>query len=307
VRLLTLCAGCFLLLAAAGARAQGDGARNYQLVPDGARSFTIFGIYARGNQAGDPSAIVQGATVDAYLGVLQYSQAVSLAGNQVQLFAQLPFGETRGTAHLANGTPVSSSSSGLGDLQLGAMFGLVGSPALKDRDYAGYRPGFALGALVKVFLPTGEYDFGKSINLGANRWALQLGTPLVRYVGDSFSDPALMSFELTPSITFFTNNNAPHDAGTRSQDPLGKLEGHVTRNLGRRLWVSADAFYSYGGETVTDQVRDNNAQRYLGLGATAGYALSDGLSSTLTYGKVVKRNEGGLDLRAVRADLIFSF
>jgi hypothetical protein len=295
------------LLAPAAAWGQGDGARNYQLVPDGARSLTLFAIYARGNQAGDPSSVVQGAEIDAYVAYLQYTRAVSLSGNQVQLFAQLPYGEARGTARLANGTAVSSSSSGMGDLQLGALLGLVGSPALKDKAYADYRPGFTLGALAKLSVPTGEYDFGKPINIGANRWALQLGAPIVQYLGDSFSDPSLASFELTPSITFFTKNDAPHGASSRSQDPLGKLEGHVTRNLGRRWWVSADAFYAYGGETVTDQVRDNNAQRWVGLGATAGFVMNDSLSATLTYGKVARRDAGGVDARAVRADVVFSF
>jgi len=300
-------AAIVLAFASACAWAQGDGARNYQLVPDGAKSLTLFGIYAKGNQAGDQSAVVQGAEIDASLGVLQYSQAVSLAGRQVQVFAILPFGEAKGTAHLASGSAVSSSASGLSDLQLAAMFGLVGAPALADKEYAAYRPGFTLGALVKLFVPTGEYQFGQPVNLGGNRWALQLGAPMVRYLGDSFSDPALTSFELTPSITFFTKNDAPFNAGSRSQDPLGKLEGHVTRNLGRRLWVSADAFYAYGGETITDSVRDDNSQHWLGVGATAGFTLSDRLSGAITFGRVARRNDGGIDAKAVRADVIFSF
>src|SRR5262245_55566996 len=110
-----------MLAVCLGAHAQGDGARNYQLVPDGAKSLTLFAIYAKGNQSGDQSSVIQGAEVDASLGVLQYSQAVSLSGNQVQLFAILPFGEARGTAHLANGAAVSSSASGISDLQLAAM------------------------------------------------------------------------------------------------------------------------------------------------------------------------------------------
>src|SRR5690606_27460117 len=41
---------------------------------------------------------------------------------------------------------------------------------------------------------------------------------------------------------------------------------HVTRNLGRTVWVSADARYFNGGETATDGIDDGNPQRFLALG-----------------------------------------
>ena len=294
------------MLSAAAAQAQGDGARNYQLVPDGTGSFTVLGIYARGNQSSNSSTVVQGARIDVYLGVLQYTRAFALAGNQVQLFGMLPFGRVQGTATVA-GRTVSESSSGPGDATIGAMVGLVGAPALSAKEYAEYRPGFALGALGKVFLPTGEYRSSQSLNLGAGRRALQLGAPMVQYFGKSLLDPSLASLELTPSVSFFARNDIPPNATTFKQDPLGKLEGHLTRNISSALWLSVDALYARGGETITDGVRDNNSQRWLNLGATAGFAISQTVSGAVSYGKAVRHNAGGLEARGLRADAAFAF
>ena len=304
--LLILCWFLFSLCAPREVGAQGDGARNYQLVPDGTRSFAIYGTYFQGNESADGSRVIQGAKVDAYLGVLQYTQTFALAGEQVQAFGILPFGQLKGSVSRPSGT-TTTSVSGLGDASIGAMVGLVGAPALSAKEYSEYRPGFTLGALAKLFVPTGEYDSSRPINLGGNRWSLQLGAPIVQYLGKSLGDPSLVSLELTPSVTFFTVNNDPPNADTLKQRPLAKLEGHVTRNIGSAFWVSADAFLARGGETTTDGTRDGNSQRSLGLGATAGIAFSDTMSGGVTYGKVVRSNTGGLDLRGLRAYAVLAF
>ena len=298
--------GLLLALASFEAGAQGDGPRNWQLVPDDSRSVTIYGIAVRGNQSGDFSTIVSGAEVDATIGVLQYTRAFAVGGKQLQAFASVPFGRIHGTAPGPGGAR-SATSSGLGDATFGALYGLIGSPALHDKEYAAYAPGFTLGALAKMSAPTGEYDSSSPVNLGTNRWSLQLGMPMVRYFGRSFADSALGSLELTPSLQVFSNNNAPRSGNTVRQAPLFKLEGHATRNVSRPLWFSADAFLARGGETTTDGVSNNNPQRWLSLGASAGFNFSDTVSGSLSYGKVVRRNDGGLDMRGLRADAIISF
>ena len=296
----------FLVLACSPVSAQGDGARNYQLVPEGTRSVTLFAIGARANQPADSSAVVPGAKIQASLTVLQYSQAIALAGKQAQLFAALPYGRVKGTAPSASGT-LSAEESGLGDATLSAFVGLAGAPSLGERAYAQYEPRFMLGVLGRIFVPTGEYDASSPINMGANRWALQLGAPMARYFGRSLLDSSLGSLEVTPSITAFTNNNDPHNANTLQQDPLFKLEGHLTRSFSRSFWLSADTLYQSGGETTTDGVKDGNAQRSLGVGATAGYTFTDTISASVTYGKVVKRNAAGLEARGLRADAVIAF
>ena len=86
-----------------------------------------------------------------------------------------------------------------------------------------------------------------------------------------------MTFELKPTITFFTTNDAPFGAEQQDQDPYFELEGHITRNLNSALWVSFDANYQYGSETTTNGVSDNNTRMNLQLGATVGVSLSSSI------------------------------
>ncbi len=74
-----------------------------------------------------------------------------------------------------------------------------------------------------------------------------------------------------------------------------KIEGHVTRNLNRALWIGVDTVFTAGGSATTDGIKDNNSQSSLELGATAGLNLSKSFLLKATYGGVVARNENGLD------------
>src|SRR6185295_14634073 len=88
-------------------------------------------------------------------------------------------------------TAVSATSSGLGDIQVGGVLGLIGEPALSAKDYAAFKPGFGTGLFAKVYFPTGAYDAGKPVNLGADRYAFQVGFPTSWTIGASYRDPAL--------------------------------------------------------------------------------------------------------------------
>lgn len=79
---------------------------------------------------------------------------------------------------------------------------------------------------------------------------------------------------MLPSVTFYGDNDEPFRANTTSQEPIFRLEGHITRNLNKAVWISADALVSNGGETETDGVDNNNRQYSLKLGATLSVAVA---------------------------------
>jgi hypothetical protein len=115
---------------------------------------------------------------------------------------------------------------------------------------------------------TAAFDRNSPVNLGQNRWALQLGLPLASYLGDSFLDPTLTSFELIPSVIGYGDNDEPSSGNRSTQAPLLQLEGHVTRNLNHRLWVSLDALFIQG--------RDDDRRRERSQPATLFGARCDG-------------------------------
>jgi len=283
-----------LALPAASAQAQGDGPRVYQIVPDGTRVVSVYGLFTRGNQSVDPASVIEAGDIAVDVAVVQYVHPVTLGNRVGGAFVVLPMGEVTGTLRVP-GSRVSGSSSWVGDMQLGWVQNVVGPPPLTGKDYATRKPGFTFGVLAKLLTPTGAYSPDKVINLGGNRWSVQLGTPITWYLGRSFVDPKLTTFELLPTVTFYTRNGDPNGADTLEQKPMFRLEGHVTRNLNRALWLSLDATWVYGGETTTDGVENDNAQRALMLGGTANFTFSRSTSLKVTYGEVVKRNDGGPD------------
>jgi hypothetical protein len=108
--------------------------------------------------------------------------------------------------------------------------------------------------------------------------------------GESYLDPHLTTFELLPSVTFYGSNEDPFRADTLDQAPIFRLEGHLTRNLNKAIWISADALVSNGGETETDGIDDDNRQYSLKLGATVSVAVAKTASIKLSYGETVNSN-----------------
>ena len=296
-----------LTLSGAAWAQQGVGARAYLLVPDKTRIASVWALQARGNATLDPGRVFQGQDVEVNMAVLQYTQAVDIAGQQAGLFAVLPMGQLDVDFRFRFGTR-SASSSGLGDIVLGGVFGLYGSPALTRSEYAAYDPGASLGLLAKVSLPTGTYSADDLVSFGGNRIWGQLGLPMGYALGTSYLDPQLMTFELIPSVIVYGDNTDPFGAAeTTGQDPLWMVEAHITRNLNRAVWVSLDAVYLYGGETSTNGVANGDTQRSLGLGATAFVALSESSGLKVTYGETVSANADGPDGSLLRAIWVKSF
>lgn len=297
---------CFIAFAPVCAWAQDDGARAYQLAPDGIQTITVHGIATRGNQSATPGSVVRGADVDVNVAVVQYTRVFSVADRTAAAFAVLPMGRVDASLRIP-GTDFSTSSSGLGDAQIGGVIGLIGSPSLSAQDYARFKPRASVGLLGKLYFPTGEYDAAKAVNLGTNRYMIQLGVPISYAIGDSFLDPSLTTFELLPTVLFFGDNDDPFGAEKVKQDPLFGIEGHITHNFNRRFWASADLLYRQGGATTTDGADDNNRQRTLGLGATAGIVLSGSATLKLTYGESTYHNDDGVDGWLFRGVLIYVF
>lgn len=303
-----LICGIFWLMSASFASAQvGDGARAYQLLPEGTKTVSQFVLTTRGNITPTDGTVFRGADLDLNLGITQYSQTFDLDGHQAGWMAILPYGEVSGELGFGAGGR-SASTSGLGDVKLGFIYGILGAPNLDFQSYTKYDPKLAVTFLGRLTVPTGRYDSDRSLNMGGNRWALELGLPMTYYVGRSFLDPSLTTFEVQPKITIFSDNtDAPGATQTLSQRPLYSVEAHVTRNFGKAFWGSIDALYTYGGETKSDGVANGNTQRSFAMGVTGNLNLSASTSLKVTYGEVISGNSDGSDGRMLRVQMLYLF
>lgn len=270
--------------------AQDDGARIYMMVPDKTTvaSIRVHRLYS--NLAVDPGDVAEGNNLDTTLVVFQSVQALKIADGQSFAFLVVPGSRIKTDANLPG---AEDSISGLGDVQLGFVLGVHGTPALPPAEYAAHRPGLAINLLAKVFFPTGKYSSSRSINIGANRFALRLGVPVVYAIGERMADPNLTTIELMPTVTFFGENDDPLDAGRTQQKALFIFEGHLTRGFTRHFWGSLDMLWRRGGEVEVDGADAGNFQKALSLGATGTLAIGRKGSLRMSAGKVVARNAHG--------------
>jgi hypothetical protein len=294
-------AGLALALAP-GARAQDDGPRVYQLAPKDAQAFTGFYVAKRGNEGPEPGEVFAGTETKNDILVLRYARTFSLAGRQFAPFMIVPTGAVR-----SSGPAGSFESSGLGDIQIGGVLGVLGSPALTPEAYAAFRPGFTTGLLARAYFPTGDYSSARPVNLGANIFTVQLGLPTTVMLGRSFRDPSLTALELLPTVNLYTRNDDPFRAREVSKAPLFSVESHLTHNFGRARWASFDVLFRSGAETTTDGVADHNRTEGWSAGGSGALVLPRRISLILTYEHVVQRNDNGPDGWFFRTALVKVF
>jgi hypothetical protein len=286
--------------------AQQDGARGYLLGPEGVQAILLIGSYTSANQTTANGPVVVGSDISSNVTAVEYVFPFSIAGKFATIFGVLPVGTISGSVD-SGGSTIANGSGGLGDLVVGGTLGLIGMPALPPEKYVALKPGYSLAALAVVMAPTGEYDPAKIFNLGTNRWTFRVGFPMYYALGKSYVDPRLTTFELKPTLTFYTANDDPYGAERQTQDPFLELEGHVTRNLNGKFWIAADAIYQYGSGTSTDGSDDDNTRMNFNIGATAAASLNPSMQLRVSYAHSIAHNDYGMQGEGVRVMLISAF
>ncbi|WP_055923416.1 transporter [Altererythrobacter sp. Root672] len=286
--------------------AQDDGARLYMLAPKDTTIASVRVHSLHSNVGTDTGTVSDDPNLNTTLVVFQFVQEFEVGRQQHMAFLVVPGSRIHSEVGLVPGGPPDSVT-GLGDVQLGYVVGLYGTPSLPAADYAVHPPGLAVNLLGKLFLPTGKYSDTRTTNIGANRFAVRLGVPIVYAIGKGMGDPSLTTIELMPTVTFYGSNDRPYGAERMTQAPLLIVEGHLTRGLAKGFWASLDMLWRRGGETEVDGVKSDNSQQALSLGVTGVVALPQRWSLRLSGGAVVSRNEHGPNGWMARAILGTAF
>lgn len=288
---LTALASLFMALPRAHAGV-GDGPRIYQAAPVGTQIMTVIAARQNSNYNIDGNPFEPAARVEADALAAQYTKVVEIANRTAGVFALLPYADVEG--NLIGGAR-QPASKGIGDVQIGAVIGLIGSPAMDAKQFAAFDPGFSFGVVGKLSLPTGKYDSNKAINLGTNRWATQLGAVFAWYFGDSLRPGSVTSLEFTPNVWLYGDNEDPRGANVLEQDPLYNLEMHLTHDFSQQFWGALDAVYKTGGATTTDGIPSGDDIDTIGVGFTIGTYLPDGMNLQFSYGETVDNDIDDFD------------
>jgi hypothetical protein len=278
----TAAIACLIALAPAAAAAQDLVPRAYFPAPVTSNAIVLTYAFAHGDLAVDPTLPVVDAAGTIHTTVASYYHAFGLAGRSANVTGSFPvvFANLSG---VISGTERSAHRVGQGDVSLRVAINLAGGPARTAAEFArAERIRALLGASLKVVAPTGQYDPTRLINIGTNRWAFKPEVGYMRRVGG-------LIIESYAGVWFFTANHdflAPSPGapgGSRTQDPIGAFELHVSYDVTPRLWISGDANYWRGGRTSVNGAPPSMLQANSRLGVTGSLPLSRRQSLKISY------------------------
>ena len=193
-----------------------------------------------------------------------------------------------------------ASTNGVSDVAFLWQINIFGGPALTREQFRTFVPQTFSSFHLYVGTPLGSYNPTSPINPSANRWMV---SPTVNY---SYTpDRGWTWIETYFNGQFFSDNDRffTNGARTLAQNPIFRMEEHVSRNVTERLWLSADAYYNVGGETSIDGTPQDNAASTLRLGAGVGLRLWRSADLGLNYERVVAKPSGEPDSQTIRLSL----
>ena len=257
--------------------------RAYSVSPRGV-NFVVLGVTrSTGDVAFDPTLPVQDGGATLYAGSLGYGRAISFWGRSASLAVLLPY--VRGAVQgLVNSEFRAATRSGLADPVFRFAVNVHGAPAMNVEEFRDYRQKTNVGVSVAVVAPLGQYDPGRLLNIGSNRWAAKPEVGLSRRIGRWYLDCYLGGW-------FFSENRA-FRAGPRTQAPIGSGQFHAIYAFTRTVWASFDANYYTGGRTTVGGVRNLDLQRNSRVGGTVSIPLARHQSLKLTGSTGAKTTVG---------------
>ncbi|WP_420008960.1 transporter [Xanthomonas sacchari] len=263
------------------ADARADGARDWENVPVDTNLLFVYYTYARNEIAFDPALPVDGAQLESHLGIVRYARTFAVGSRIGGVQVLMPYGRVTGSI---DGTRLRTSASGTGDATGIFLVNVFGAPALTAQEFRGWTPGAYLTASIAVTAPTGSYEPDSTLNLGKNRWSYK---PQLAY-GVPLGEGTLLA--INGNVQLYGDADNPGEAASE-QKPLYGLDMHLSKDVGTRIWLSADANYAHGGRSGSGGVWKDNAQRTLKLGLSGNYAFSPRVGLSVSANRTVIRRD----------------
>jgi hypothetical protein len=239
--------------------------RAYTNIPRGL-NFVLTGYsYSQGGVVFDPTIPLQNADIHIHGTVFAYARSIKVGPMSGKVDVILPYGWLSGSAEY-DGQTVTRDVSGLADPRIRMSVNFIGAPALPLSGFKDYKQNFVVGASLQIFMPLGQYDPSRLVNLGTNRFTIKPELGMSKAFGH-------MQLELTGGVAFHTVNNDFYNGKTRSQSPIGSLQGHINYNFKKGIWAAIDGTYYWGGHTTVDGVQGDDLQKNTRLGLTVAIPL----------------------------------
>lgn len=285
VRIMAICVCVGLLFSGIAlllpGRAMADNhARDYIPAPAGTLAVITYFFHVSGNRY-----MVQGKKVSGNLGLSEniamfrpiYYTNLNIGDLSIRVSPQcvIPFGQANFDGDIFNNV----SSSGFGAPFFLSQFWIINHP--ETNTYLAFTPFF--------FLPIGNYNSTRPINLGQNRW--QFHQELNFTQGFEVIPGHFAYAEVTLSGTEYTSND-DYFGQTLSQSPEFDLESHLSYDLTKTVFAAVDYYGHFLGSQTIAGVNLNNPINSNSIGGTLAYSFSPGFQLLLQYKSDVSVENG---------------
>ena len=243
-------------------------------------------IYSAGNILIDNTLPIDDLNSTLHSSGIAYARSLKFLNKLSKFDVVLPVSYARFNG-IYEGDEASTSRSGLADPMIRFAMILIGVKPLSLEEFVkAERKKFRLGVQMRLRIPLGQYDETKFLNLGANRWALRTG------VAASYNLKNKFIFELQLNNWLFTENNAFFNGNTIKQKPLISVQTHITYIIKPGIWIAASMSRSGLGETIINDVEQNNNQKNSRYGATFAYRLNKQNALKFSYSSGITTRYG---------------
>jgi len=208
--------------------------RAYVITPVGSNAFTVTeNVYSGGIEFNNTIPIT-GASGKINLLLPTYYHGLSFFGRTANITVGLPYAVGTFRALVVN-KEQSIYRSGLDDGFVRFSVNLKGGPAMKLPQFLKWKQKTLLGASLLVLFPSGQYDPSKLINIGANRWAFRPEFGYSQRWGNWLLDAYGGAWFFTTNPELFSHNNFFPGTRSQTQQPIGAVETHLSRDFKPRL------------------------------------------------------------------------
>jgi hypothetical protein len=258
--------------------------RAYTNVPVGLNFLLAGYAKSEGGLSTAPASPIQDAHLNINTVVLAYARSLDVWGKSGKFDIIMPVSDLYGTA-LVNGQPAVRDISGLNDPRFRFSVNFIGAPALSMQEFANYRQDLIVGASVQVSAPLGQYDPGRLVNIGTNRWYIKPDIGISKALG-------AFTLEFSTGVYFFSKNDEYYGGVSLEQDPVNTVQAHLTYSFAGGVWAALDATYDFGGRTTVNGVQKDDAMENSRFGATLALPLNRSYSIKLYASSGVSTRTG---------------
>lgn len=250
-----------VVLVTGPARAQELEPRAFSNVPVGMN----FGVAAYGFMTGnvlfDPALPAEDVQADVHSLGVAYVRAIDFFGlsSKIDVLVPAVTGHWEG---LYEGVDTTRTANGFGDPRVRFSVNFIGAPALMPQEFASYKPGTIVGMSLQVWVPLGQYDPDRLLNIGSHRWTFRSQLGVSHTIGDWIVEASVAAW-------FFTKNGDFWGGQTLEQHPFfaGKL--HVVRTVSQKVWIALAGGIGAGARGIVDGVPRDTRQTAVRVGLTA--------------------------------------